>query len=66
MRKRAIILASCLGFIPAAAQNTPAASQTCVQAVIAGHQPLPYDCLNQELQRQVQGSGQAAPSAPLG
>ena len=68
-RLLAIVFGPCIGIMPAAAQSTPAtapAGQTCVQAVIAGHQPLPYNCLNQELQQQAQGTGQAAPAIPLG
>lgn len=65
----AIVFGPYIGIMPAAAQSTPAtapAGQTCVQAIIAGHQPLPYNCLNQELQQQVQGTGQAVPAIPLG
>ncbi len=68
-RLLAIVLGSCCGIIPAAAQNAPAtapAGHTCVQAVIAGQQPLPYNCLNQELQQQVQDTGRAVPAIPLG
>jgi hypothetical protein len=40
--------------------------QTCVQVHIQGQKPNPYDCLNQQLQSQVQGNNQSSPSLPLG
>jgi hypothetical protein len=40
-------------------------SQTCVQVQIQGQKPNPYDCLNQQMQQQVQGTGSASPSLPL-
>lgn len=45
--------------------NAPSASAggTCVQVRIAGQKPSPYDCLNQQLQQQAQGT-QGAPSVP--
>ena len=39
--------------------------QTCVQVQIQGQKPNPYDCLNQQLQQQVQGTGQTQPKLPL-
>lgn len=58
----AIMLGPWLGTLPAVAQT----GQTCVQAVIPGQQPLPFNCFNQELQQQVQGTGKTAPAVPLG
>ena len=40
-------------------------SQTCVQVQIAGQKPSPYDCLNQQLQQQVQGVSPTQPQVPL-
>jgi hypothetical protein len=40
--------------------------QTCVQVQIQGQKPNPYDCLNQQLQSQIQGGNQASPNVPLG
>jgi hypothetical protein len=39
--------------------------QTCVQVQIQGVKPNPYDCLNQQLQSQVQGTNPGSPSLPL-
>ena len=43
----------------------PAGSQTCVQVEIAGQKPSAYNCLNQQLQQQVQGSAASQPNLPL-
>jgi hypothetical protein len=40
--------------------------QTCVQVEVQGEKPSPYNCLNQELQQQVQGTSQSQPKLPLG
>jgi hypothetical protein len=47
--------------------NAPAApgAQTCVQVNVIGQKPLPYNCLNQQLQQQVQTAA-PAPPVPLG
>lgn len=39
--------------------------QTCVQVKIAGQAPSPYNCLNQQLQQEVQGMGQTEASPPV-
>jgi hypothetical protein len=61
-----------LGPAPAWAQATtggivlPGSSgQTCVQVQIAGQKPSGLNCLNQQLQQDVQGANPAAPSLPL-
>jgi hypothetical protein len=41
------------------------APQTCVQVEIGGQKPSVYNCLNQELQQQVQGANPAQPNLPL-
>jgi hypothetical protein len=45
--------------------STPGTGQTCVQMQIAGQKPSPYDCLNQQLQQEVQGVTSTEPSLPL-
>jgi hypothetical protein len=40
--------------------------QTCVQVQIPGQKPSPFNCLNQQLQSQAQGTHQSSPSLPLG
>jgi hypothetical protein len=39
---------------------------TCVQVQVAGQKPSPFNCLNQELQQQVQNVAPSTPSVPLG
>lgn len=45
--------------------SAPSAGQTCVQVQVAGQKPSPYDCLNQQLQQQVQGTSPSQASPPL-
>ncbi len=52
--------------LPGSSGESGAPGQTCVQVRIAGETASPYNCLNQELQQQVQGSGAPQPSLPLG
>lgn len=44
-------------------QSATGNGQTCVQVQIAGQKRSPFNCLNQQLQQQVQGA-QGAPSVP--
>ncbi len=41
------------------------AGQTCVQVQVAGQKPSSLNCLNQQLQQDVQGAYPTAPSLPL-
>lgn len=50
---------------PGSAGGKASPGQTCVQVQIQGQKPNPYDCLNQQLQQQVQGESQNSPSLPL-
>ena len=46
--------------------NLPGSSgQTCVQVKVQGETPSPFNCLNQELQQEVEGSSAAQPNIPL-
>jgi len=52
---------------PAAGITLPGSSgQTCVQVEVQGEKPSPYNCLNQALQQQVEGTSQFQPKLPLG
>ncbi len=39
--------------------------QACVQVNVKGEKPSAYNCLNQQLQQEVEGAGHAEPGAPL-
>jgi hypothetical protein len=47
------------------AAPAPSKTQTCVQVEIAGHKGQAYNCLNQELQLQVQATQSGEPQVPL-
>jgi hypothetical protein len=79
-RAHAAIAALLILAAPAYAQSTPDAgstlvlgssqpavpgSQTCVQVKVTGQTASPFNCLNQQLQQQVQGPAPAVP-LPLG
>jgi hypothetical protein len=65
------VVIACLALvIPARAwaQNLslPGSSgQACVQVQVAGQKPSPFNCLNQQLQQDVQGTGATQPHLPL-
>jgi hypothetical protein len=40
--------------------------QSCVQVQVAGQKPSPFNCLNQQLQQEVQGAGSTQPHMALG
>ncbi len=69
MIKRVITCLALLAPAPVSAQNVtlPGASgQSCVQVQIAGQKPSPFNCLNQQLQQQVESTGAARTQLPLG
>jgi len=41
------------------------AGQSCWKVQIAGQKPSPYDCLNQQLQQEVEGTSSTSPALPL-
>jgi hypothetical protein len=51
--------------IPGAAGQAQPQSQTCVQVKVNGESPSAYNCLNQQLQQEVLGTGAANPKLPL-
>jgi hypothetical protein len=54
------------GAAPPGGINLPGSSgQTCVQIAVSGEKPSPYNCLNQELQQQVEGTNPISPKLPL-
>ena len=51
--------------LPGTPGTSPSGGETCVQVQVAGQKPSPFDCLNQQLQQQVQAVSQTQPTLPL-
>ncbi len=53
------------GTAPSGITLPGSSGQTCVQVKVAGENPSPYNCLNQELQQQVAGASPPQENLPL-